>query len=144
MNQAIKEASKAFLRDEVPVGCVIVKDDKVLARAHNLRETTNDPLGHAETLAIKKAAKRLGSWRLVDCTIYVTLEPCAMCSGAILNSRIPRIVYGASDPKGGALESSFNLFEQPGLNHHPEIVRGVKNDECAEIISHFFRNKRQK
>ena len=124
MKIALKEANKSFQLDEVPVGVVIVKDDKIIARGHNLRETKQDPTGHAEIIAIKKASKKLKSWRLIDCTMYVTLEPCSMCAGAIMWSRIKRVVYGAKDIKGGAIGSSFNLFEQKGINHKPEVTSG--------------------
>lgn len=140
---ALKEAKKALLLDEVPIGAIIVKDAKIIAKGHNLREKTKNPLDHAEMIAIKKAAKKLGDWRLEGCTIYVTIEPCPMCAGAILLSRIDKIVYGAKDEKGGALGSSFNLFEQNKLNHYPEIIGGVLEDECHEIISSFFHMKRQ-
>lgn len=143
MNEALKEANKAFLKDEVPVGAIIVKNDKIIAKAHNLREKTKDSTAHAEIIAIKKAAKKLNDWRLEDCTIYVTIEPCPMCAGAILLSRIDEIVYGAKDEKGGALGSSFNLFDQKNLNHYPKIIGGVLEKECSEIISRFFQIKRQ-
>lgn len=142
MNLALKEARKASLIDEVPVGAVIVYNDKVIARAHNTREKTNDPTSHAEINAIRKACKKIGSWRLVDCTIYVTIEPCSMCAGAILWTRMKRIVYGAEDLKGGAIKSSYNLFEQKGINHIPSISGGVLADECAIIIKDYFKIKR--
>lgn len=142
MNLALKEAKKAFLIDEVPVGAVIVFNDKVIAKAHNTREKTNDPTSHAEINAIRKACKKIGSWRLVDCTIYVTIEPCSMCAGAILWTRMKRIVYGADDLKGGAIKSSYNLFKQKGINHIPSIIGGVLADECAIIIKDYFKIKR--
>lgn len=144
MNAALKEAYKSFALDEVPVGVVIVKDDKIIARGHNLRETKQDPTGHAEIIAIKKASKKLKSWRLIDCTLYVTLEPCSMCAGAIMWSRIKRVVYGAKDIKGGAIGSSFNLFEQKGINHKPEVTSGVLENEASTLLKDFFKLKRQK
>lgn len=144
MKIALKEANKSFQLDEVPVGVVIVKDDKIIARGHNLRETKQDPTGHAEIIAIKKASKKLKSWRLIDCTMYVTLEPCSMCAGAIMWSRIKRVVYGAKDIKGGAIGSSFNLFEQKGINHKPEVTSGVLEDEASTLLKDFFKLKRQK
>lgn len=144
MKIALKEANKSFQLDEVPVGVVIVKDDKIIARGHNLRETKQDPIGHAEIIAIKKASKKLKSWRLIDCTMYVTLEPCSMCAGAIMWSRIKRVVYGAKDIKGGAIGSSFNLFEQKGINHKPEVTSGVLEDEASTLLKDFFKLKRQK
>lgn len=144
MKIALKEANKSFQLDEVPVGVVIVKDDKIIARGHNLRETKQDPTGHAEIIAIKKTSKKLKSWRLIDCTMYVTLEPCSMCAGAIMWSRIKRVVYGAKDIKGGAIGSSFNLFEQKGINHKPEVTSGVLEDEASTLLKDFFKLKRQK
>ena len=140
---ALNEAKKALSFDEVPVGAIIVKADKIIAKGHNLREKTKNPLDQAEIIVIKKASKKLGDWRLENCTIYVTIEPCSMCAGAILQSRISKIVYGAKDEKGGALGSSFNLFEQKNLNHKPVIISGVLEEECAEVLKSFFRKKRQ-
>ena len=139
---AIKEAYKARDKDEVPIGCVIVKYDKVISRGHNLRETKQDVTKHAEIVAIEKACKKLGSWRLVDCEIYVTLEPCVMCAGAIYQARIKKVVFGADDPKGGALGGNFNLFEQK-LNHYSEVVKGVLKEECSNILSNYFKEKRK-
>ena len=141
---ALKEAQKAVILDEVPVGAIIVKDDKIIARGHNLREKSNDPTSHAEINAIRKASKKLNSWRLEGTTIYVTVEPCSMCAGAILQSRIARIVYGATDPKGGAIESSLELFKAKNINHHPEIKGGVLKEECSTIITSYFKSKRNK
>lgn len=142
MKEALKEAAKARKKDEVPIGAIIVHNNKIIAKGHNLRETKHDALGHAEIIAIRKANKKLKSWRLVDCTIYVTVEPCSMCAGAILQSRIARIVYGTEDIKGGALGSSYNLFEQKNINHIPEIASGVLKEECSQIIKDFFKKKR--
>ena len=143
MKEALKEARKAELIDEVPIGCVIVKDDKIIARGHNQRETKQSPIGHAEIIAINKASKKLKSWRLEGCDIYVTLEPCIMCSGAIIQSRINKVYYGASDPKGGALGSSINVLEANNINHHPEVISGVLKEECSSIITNYFKAKRQ-
>ena len=142
MKEALKEAKKAELIDEVPIGCVIVKDDKIIARGHNQRETNQSPIGHAEIIAINKVSKKLKSWRLEGCDIYVTLEPCIMCSGAIIQSRINKVYYGASDPKGGALGSSINVLEANNINHHPEVVPGVLKEECSSIITNYFKAKR--
>lgn len=142
MLEALKEANKAKEKDEVPVGAIIVINDKIIARAHNLRETKNSSTSHAEILAIEKANKRLSSWRLIDATLYVTLEPCLMCSGAIILSRIKRVVYGASDLKGGALGSTINVNEIKSINHHIEITKGILEDKCSSIISSYFKNKR--
>ncbi len=144
MKEAIKEAKKAELIDEVPIGCVIVKDDKVIARGHNVRETKKTPLGHAEIIAIDKASKKLKAWRLEDCDIYITLEPCIMCAGAVIQSRIRHIYYGAKDFKGGALGSSINVLEAKDINHHPMVTSGILEEECSNIISQYFKGKRIK
>ena len=141
MNIALDEAKKAFDEGEVPVGAVIVKGGEIIAVAHNNREATNDATGHAETLAIRKACEDIGSWRLEDCELYVTLEPCPMCMGAIINSRIKRVVYGAKDAKAGACGSLVNLTSYP-FNHKPLIDHEVMADECAQILSDFFYSKR--
>ena len=143
MKEALKEAKKAELIDEVPIGCVIVKDDKIIARGHNQRETNQSPIGHAEIIAINKASKKLKSWRLEGCDIYVTLEPCIMCSGAIIQSRISKVYYGAFDSKGGALGSSINVLEAKNINHHPKVISGVMQEECSKIITNYFKAKRQ-
>ncbi len=143
MKLALKEAHKAAAIDEVPVGAVIVCDGKVIARGFNKREINNDPLGHAEMIAIRKASKKLNNWRLINCELYVTVEPCAMCAGAIMWSRLKKVVYGTSDPKGGAMGEIFNLFDEKIVNHVPEIKSGVLASECKELIQTFFRKKRQ-
>ena len=143
MKQALKEAQKAALLDEVPVGCVIVKDAKIIARGHNLKEKNSDPLAHAEIVAIKKATKKLDTWRLNECELYVTVEPCAMCAGAIMWSRFKRVIFGTYDIKGGAMGKTFNLFDQKIVNHSPAVVTGVLEEECKAIIQEFFRNKRK-
>lgn len=143
MLEAIKEAYKAQALDEVPVGCVIVKDNIIIARGHNLREMKNDSTMHAEMVAIRKACTKLSSWRLNGCSIYVTIEPCTMCAGAIMWSRFDRLIYGAKDTKGGAIVSSFHLFDSPNINHHPEIVGGILESECSSIIKNYFKNKRK-
>ena len=142
MAEALKEAEKSANFDEVPVGAVVVKDGKIIARGHNLREKSKDPTAHAEIVAIRKACKKLNSWRLEGCTIYVTIEPCSMCAGTLLWTRIQRIVYGAKDPKGGALGSSYSLFEVKNINHHPEILGGVLEEDCSKLMKSFFRSKR--
>lgn len=144
MTKAIAQAQKAALHDEVPIGCVIVSHDKIVSRAFNQREKKQSSIAHAEILAIEKACKKLGSWRLEDCTLYVTLEPCPMCTGAIIQSRIPRVVFGAYDPKGGCMGSCTNLIEVKGFNHYPAIEGGVLQEECASLLKAFFRKKRKK
>ena len=143
MQAALKEAKEAELIDEVPIGCVIVKNGVIIASTHNLRETTNNPLGHAETLAIKKASEVLNDWQLVDCELYVTIEPCLMCAGAIIQSRIKKVVYGAPDLKGGAFGSSINALDAKNINHRPEIIKGVLEKECTDIIRNYFKSKRK-
>ena len=142
MLEALKEASLAALEDEVPIGCVIVKDGEIIAKAHNQRDKTNNPLGHAEVLAIKKASEILKDWQLVNCELYVTIEPCLMCAGAIIQSRIKRVIYGAPDLKGGAFGSSINVLDASNINHRPEIVKGVLESECSQIIKDYFKSKR--
>lgn len=141
MKEALLEAKKAFDKGEVPVGAVIVKDEKIIARAHNLREEKKDPTAHAEILALKKAAKVLGGWRLLGCTIYVTIEPCPMCSGAIIQSRINRVCFGANDYKAGACGSKVNLLDI-NFNHEVEITSGILEEECAEMMRDFFKKLR--
>ena len=142
MKEAIKEAKKAYLKKEVPIGCVIVYNDKIIARGHNLRETKNSSLAHAEVIAIKKACKKLESWRLEESTIYITLEPCCMCGGAIIQSRIKRVVYGAKDYRFGVHQSIMNLFDVP-FNHKVIINSGVLEEECSKMISDFFKELRE-
>jgi len=143
MSLALKEAQKALLEDETPIGCVIVKDDIVIARGHNKRETKNLVTSHAEIEAITKANKKLKSWRLVDCDLYVTIEPCIMCAGAIVQSRIRNVYYGAPDNKGGAFGSSINVLDANNINHRPNIIGGILEEECAIIIKNYFKNKRK-
>ena len=142
MKAALKEADKAEAIDEVPIGCVIVKDGKIIARAFNRRETDNDPTGHAEIIALRKASKKLNDWQLVDCDLYVTLEPCIMCGGAIIQSRIRKVYFGAYDFKGGALGSSINILDAKDINHKPVIVSGLLKRECSSKITDYFKKKR--
>src|SRR3954470_21593567 len=142
MRRALDLAREAASMGEVPVGALIVRDGKILSQAFNLRETLHDPTAHAERLAITLAGQALGSWRLEGCTLYVTLEPCPMCAGAIVQSRIPRVVYGAADPKAGACVSLFQIVSDPRLNHRSEITAGVLERECGEILSLFFQDRR--
>lgn len=144
MLEALKEAKKALLIDEVPIGCVIVKDHKIIARGHNQRESKLDPLGHAEIIAIKKASKKLKSWRLEDCDIYVTLEPCLMCAGAIIQSRINKVIFAAYDLKGGAFGSSIDVNKTPNINHHPEVIKEVMLEQSKNMLQDFFKAKRNK
>ena len=143
MKQALKEAQKAFDKLEVPVGCVIVKDGKIIARAHNQKETKTDTTKHAEILAIQKASKKLKSWRLIDCEMYVTLEPCTMCAGAIINSRIKKVYIGARDEKTGAVGSVLNLFEDYTFNHKVESETGILKQDCENILKQFFKELRK-
>lgn len=143
MRLALEQAQQARAEDEVPVGAIIVHGDRVIAAAHNQREQLRDPTAHAEMIAITQAAESLGSWRLEDCLLYVTLEPCIMCSGAILQARIPVVVYGASDPKAGAVGSLFQLLDDSRLNHRCQIVPGVLAPACGEILTSFFQAQRR-
>ena len=143
MLEALKEARLAAQEDEVPIGCVIVKDNQIIARAHNQRDKSNNPLGHAETLAIKTASEVLNDWQLVGTELYVTIEPCLMCAGAIIQSRIGKVIYGAPDLKGGAFGSSLNVLDAKNINHHPEVIGGVLEKECTEIIKSYFKSKRK-
>ncbi len=143
LNLAFQEAKKAYSKDEVPVGAILLKDDKVIAKAHNLKEKKQSATKHAEILVIEKASKKLHNWHLDDCTLYVTLEPCAMCAGAIMQSRIKKVIYGAKDKKGGAIESTFSLYQVKGLNHYPQTLY-FEDEKCSKILSTYFKNKRNK
>ena len=142
MKMALDQARAAEAMDEVPVGSVIVSNEKIIAAAHNQRETLKDPTAHAEMIAITQAAESLQSWRLTDCTLYVTLEPCPMCAGAIVQARIGRVVYGASDAKAGAVDSLYKLLSDARLNHQVEVISGIEADGCGELLTQFFRRKR--
>jgi len=143
MQAALAEAAVAESLREVPIGAVVVLDDQIIGRGHNLRETSNDPTTHAEIIAIRQAAGKLNSWRLLDCTLYVTLEPCVMCMGAIILARIPQLVFGCRDPKGGAAGSLYNLAEDERLNHQIEVHEGVLQQECSAQLSGFFQQLRE-
>jgi tRNA(adenine34) deaminase len=143
MQLALAEAEAAFGEGEVPVGAVIVHEGRVIASAHNQRESLHDPTAHAEMIAITQAAEALQSWRLDGCTLYVTLEPCPMCAGAILQARIPQVVYGTADPKAGAVRTLFRLLEDPRLNHRVEIVTDVLAEPCGRILTRFFQEQRK-
>ena len=143
MQQALVEAEQAFAEEEVPVGAVIVHDDRVIAAAHNQREQLHDPTAHAEMVAITQAAEARQSWRLEDCTLYVTLEPCIMCAGAIVQARVPLVVYGASDPKAGAVQSLYQLLGDERLNHRAAVVSGVLAEPCGQILTRFFQHQRR-
>jgi tRNA(adenine34) deaminase len=142
MRMALEEAGIAFHEGEVPVGAVLVKDDRVVATAHNCRESSNDPTGHAEVLAIRHGARQSGSWRLADATLYVTKEPCVMCAGTMVNARLGRLVYGCRDEKGGAVDSLYSVLSDNRLNHQVEVLSGVLGEECAEILKRFFQDRR--
>ena len=143
MRLALREAAAAAAEDEVPIGAVIVQGGRVIASAHNQREQLHDPTAHAEMIAITQAAGVLGDWRLEDCTLYVTLEPCPMCAGAIVLARLPRVVYGAADPKAGAAQSLYQLLSDPRLNHRAQVTPGVLAPECGTILTRFFEQKRR-
>ena len=142
MKAAIKEAMKAQDIDEVPIGCVVVKDGKIIARGYNKREKEQDATSHAELKTLQKACKKLKSWRLVGCDIYVTLEPCLMCAGAIIQSRIENVYFGAYDPKGGAFGSSINVLDAKNINHRPNVCGGILEAECSQILKDYFKKKR--
>ncbi len=142
MKKAIEQARLAENINEVPIGAVIVRDGEVIATGYNLRETSKDPTAHAEMIAIREASKQLGGWRLIGCTLYVTLEPCPMCAGAIVQSRIERVVYGTMDPKAGCAGSLMNILEDPRFNHRVKVLSGVLQDECSDILTQFFKRLR--
>lgn len=144
MDEALGEARLALAAGEVPVGAVVVHEGVVVGRGHNRRETANDPLGHAELLAIAEAAKTLGRWRLFGCSLIVTLEPCPMCAGAVVNARVDRVVYGAADARAGAAGSIMDIVRDGRLNHRAEVVSGVRAEECATLLREFFAARRQK
>ena len=144
MMEALKEEQLAYDKGEVPIGAVIVYKDEIIARAHNLRETTQNALTHAESMAIAEACKKIGSWRLEETTLYVTLEPCPMCAGAILQSRVPRVVYGARDIKAGCVDSLFRLLNDARFNHECIVTEGVMAEECGDILTTFFKALRER
>ncbi|MED3876099.1 tRNA adenosine(34) deaminase TadA [Lysinibacillus capsici] len=144
MKQALEEAQQAALLGEVPIGAVLVYEGKIIARAHNLRETTQNATTHAELLVIQEACKKIGSWRLEDTTLYVTLEPCPMCAGAILQSRIPRVVYGARDQKAGCVDSLYQLLNDERFNHECDVTEGILAEECGQILTDFFKALRDR
>jgi tRNA(adenine34) deaminase len=142
MRIAIREAERALAHDDVPVGAVLVHDGELIGAGHNERELRQDPTAHAEMIAIREAAAHLGSWRLLDTVLYVTLEPCAQCAGAIVLGRVPRVVYGTADPKAGAAGSVLDILGEPRLNHRPELAAGLLADDCAALLVDFFRSRR--
>ena len=144
MKAAIREAKKAYALDEVPIGCVIVQNDKIIARGYNRRNTEGNTLAHAELSAIRKASKKTGDWRLEDCTMYVTLEPCQMCAGAIVQSRMKKVVIACMNPKAGCAGSVLNLLQMAQFNHQVEIEQGVMQEECSKLLSDFFKELREK
>lgn len=144
MREAIRQAKKAWALDEVPIGCVIVYEGKIIARGYNRRNTDKNTLSHAELNAIKKASKKLGDWRLEGCTMYITLEPCQMCAGAIVQARIDEVVIGSMNPKAGCAGSVLNLLEVPQFNHQVKITKGVLQGECSALLTEFFRELRKK
>ncbi|MBO9604773.1 MAG: tRNA adenosine(34) deaminase TadA [Paenibacillaceae bacterium] len=143
MREAIAEARKAEALREVPIGAVIVQGGAIIGRGHNLRETSLDPTAHAEMIAIRQASEALGAWRLLDCRLYVTLEPCPMCAGAIVQSRVPLVIYGTADPKAGCAGTLMNLLQEERFNHRTDVVPGVLQEECAALLSDFFRGLRR-
>jgi len=144
MRAAIEEAGKAEAIREVPIGAVIVRGDEIIGRGHNVRETARDPLAHAELIAIKQASEHLDAWRLLDCRLYVTLEPCPMCAGAIVQARIPTVIFGTPDPKAGCAGTLMNLLQEERFNHRVEVISGVLQEECSMMLTSFFRKLRGK
>ena len=144
MREAVRQAKKAAALKEVPIGCVIVQDGKIIARGYNRRNTEKSTLAHAEIQAIRKASKVVGDWRLEDCTMYITLEPCQMCAGAIVQARIPKVVIGSRNPKAGCAGSILDLLHVPAFNHQVELEEGVLQEECSEMLTSFFRELRKK
>lgn len=144
MREAIRQAKKAYALDEVPIGCVIVYEGKIIARGYNRRNTDKNTLSHAELTAIRKAGKKLGDWRLEGCTMYITLEPCQMCAGAMVQARVTEAVIGSMNPKAGCAGSVLNLLEMEGFNHQVNVRRGVLEEECSQMLSSFFRELREK
>lgn len=144
MKEAMRQAKKAWALEEAPIGCVIVYEGKIIARGYNRRNTDKNTLSHAELNAIRKASKKMGDWRLEGCTMYVTLEPCQMCAGAIVQARIPRVVIGSMNPKAGCAGSVLNILEMEGFNHQVQVTRGVLKEECSQMLSAFFQELREK
>ncbi len=142
MRLALREAARALEHEDVPIGAVVVQGGEVIGAGHNERELRADPTAHAEMIALREAARALGSWRVLDSVMYVTLEPCAMCAGAIVLARLPRVVFGATDPKAGAAGSVFNVLEEPRLNHRPQVERGLLAEDCADLLRAFFAPRR--
>lgn len=143
MQLALKEARKAAILGEIPIGAVLVFDDEVIASAHNMREIWQDGTAHAEVIVIREGCKKLGRWRLTGCSLYVTVEPCPMCSGAIVNSRVENVIYGCPDVKAGGAESIFNIITNPNLNHKANVISGICENECAQVMKDFFKKRRQ-
>ncbi|MDE7057531.1 MAG: tRNA adenosine(34) deaminase TadA [Lachnospiraceae bacterium] len=144
MREAIRQAKKAWKLQEVPIGCVIVKDGKILARGYNRRNTDKNTLAHAELLAIRRASRAVGDWRLEECTMYITLEPCQMCAGAIVQARIPRVVIGSRNPKAGCAGSILNLLQVPAFNHQVELTEHILEEECSALLKNFFKELRER
>ena len=144
MKEAVRQAKKAYVLDEVPIGCVIVQDGKIIARGYNRRNTDKNTLAHAELTAIRKASRKTGDWRLEDCTMYVTLEPCQMCAGAIVQARMKKVVIASMNPKAGCAGSVLNLLQMAAFNHQVEIERGLLEEECSKMLSQFFRELRER